>query len=256
MILLPLLLAACQTPSDPASRRPADVVEVFHSEQAILARPGEPVDMGYLLWTPDGYDPAQTYPLLIYLHGSGANGDDLPAFADAARRPAPLEDRPGDFPFLVLMPRSPTGVEWSDELAVLDDLLDHIVDSYPVDTRRIYLSGYGMGGAGVWGWGSYRPDRFAALVPVAGYWPIDSATRLGLKICNLADTPVYAFHSKEDMNVGYALTSGLVSTLERCGGSGEITLRTFRGISHYTTRTRALDSVKLYRWLDEQRRGE
>jgi len=247
-----LLLAGCQRASDPASRRPADVVEVFHSEQSNLIRPDEPVDMGYLLWYPDGYGPAQTYPLLIFLHGSGGNGEDIQAYADVTRRPAPLEDRGGEFPYLVLMPQSPTGIDWTDELAVLDDLLDHIVETYPVDENRIYLTGYSMGGAGVWGWGSYRPDRFAALVPVAGYWNIDSATALGLKICNMADIPVYAFHSKDDMNVGYTLTSGLISTLERCGGSGEITLKTFRGISHYTTLSRAMGDVKLYRWLNEQ----
>jgi predicted peptidase len=250
-----LLLAGCQQTSDPASRRRADVVEVFHSEQSNLIRPGEPVDMGYLLWVPDGYDPARTYPLLIFLHGSGGNGEDIQAYADVTRRPAPLEDQADAFPYLVLMPQSPTGIDWTDELAVLDDLLDHVVNTYPVDTSRIYLTGYSMGGAGVWGWGAYAPDRFAALVPVAGYWNINSATALDLKICSLADTPVYTFHSKDDMNVGYTLTSGLVSTLERCGGSGDITFKTFRGISHYTTLSRAMGDVKLYRWLDEQTLG-
>lgn len=250
-----LLVVGCQQASDPASRRTADVVDVFHSEHANLIRPNEPVDMGYLLWYPDGYDPAQEFPLLIFLHGSGGNGDDIEAFASSMRRPAPLEDRGDEFPYLVLMPQSPTGIDWTDELAALDDLLDYVVDSYPVDERRIYLTGYSMGGAGVWGWGSFAPERFAALVPVAGYWNIVAATQEDLKICDLADTPIYAFHSKDDMNVGYALTNGMIGTLERCGGSGEIEFRTFRGISHYTTLSRAMGDVKLYRWLDGQALG-
>ena len=243
LMLSLLLLAGCQQASDPASRRRADVVDVFHSDQSNMIRRDEPADMGYLLWYPDGYDPTRTYPLLIYLHGAGGNGEDIQVYANVMRRPAPLEDRGDEFPYLVLMPQSRTGIDWTDELAVLDDLLDYVVDTYPVDTNRIYLTGYSMGGSGVWGWGAYAPDRFAALVPVAGYWNINAATDLGLKVCSMANTPVYAFHSKDDMNIGYSLTSA--GALRRIGAGHAQVLPGDQPLHHPLSRDGRCEAVPL-----------
>jgi pimeloyl-ACP methyl ester carboxylesterase len=41
---------------------------------------------------------------------------------------------------------------------------------YAIDPQRIYLTGFSLGGFGTWALGLSSPDRFAALVPVAGGW--------------------------------------------------------------------------------------
>ena len=39
---------------------------------------------------------------------------------------------------------------------------------FPVDDKRIYLTGSSMGGCGSWLWGGHYPEHFAAIAPVLG----------------------------------------------------------------------------------------
>lgn len=45
-------------------------------------------------------------------------------------------------------------------------LIDEIISLYPVDEKRIYLTGLSMGGYGAWDLAMKYPDRFAALATV------------------------------------------------------------------------------------------
>jgi predicted peptidase len=251
-----LLLAAC-SPRE-VERRPADVADSFHSTRP-TAVSDEPVDMGYLLFLPQGYadDPDTTYPLMIYLHGAMGSDYvvDVEALREQIRRPLPLDQRPDDFPFIVLMPQSLPGVDFTDELDVLNELLDMVLATYRVDESRIYLTGFSDGGAAVWGWGAYSPDRFAALVPIAGYWNLSAGTNHGLRICSVKDLSVWVAHSRQDATIPITAAEEMISGLEVCRGSGEVVFERYGEVSHVDTLFRALEDVKLYRWLSRQSRG-
>ncbi|MFA4985726.1 MAG: prolyl oligopeptidase family serine peptidase [Candidatus Brocadiia bacterium] len=53
--------------------------------------------------------------------------------------------------------------------------VDLVLAEYGCDPRKVYLEGVSMGGMGVWTIGAHYPDKFAAIVPMAGrtdyyYW--------------------------------------------------------------------------------------
>ena len=105
------------------------------------------------------------WPLMIFLHGSGEQGSDLAAVK--VNDPPKLVATNPDYSFVVVSPYLPAGlVAWDN--ARLDSLLDWALKSLPVDPDRVVLTELSLGGYGTWGWATARPDRFAAIAPIAG----------------------------------------------------------------------------------------
>ena len=50
------------------------------------------------------------------------------------------------------------------------EVISLVQKAYPVDKKRLYLTGHSMGGGGTIHLGFNHPDRFAALAPVAGFF--------------------------------------------------------------------------------------
>jgi predicted peptidase len=96
-----------------------------------------------------------------------------------------------------------------------------------------------------------HPDRFAALVPIAGGWRFGTP-RSPAALCNLRDTPLWAFHGAVDEIVPAERTTVFVEQLRACGGTPRFTL--YPGVGHESW-TRAYASPALWRWLFAQRRG-
>ena len=122
--------------------------------------------LNYLLWLPADYkkDKSKTFPVMIFLHGSGERGENL----DLVKKNGPpsfVENRP-DFPFILVSPQCPEGTWW--EIEDLQAMLEKILDKYRIDRSRIYLTGLSMGGFGTWSWACKYPDQFAAIAPVCG----------------------------------------------------------------------------------------
>ena len=69
----------------------------------------------------------------------------------------------------------------------MNALLDGVMSSYNIDKKRIAITGFSMGGAGAWYFADKYPDRFTAVIPVAGRpTPYAAGWRL----------PVFAVHSR------------------------------------------------------------
>jgi len=70
----------------------------------------------------------------------------------------------------VLVAPESLGGQWSENAneAWVMGLLDALVDVYEVDRARIALGGYSMGALGTWHLAAHYPERFAALIPIAG----------------------------------------------------------------------------------------
>lgn len=98
--------------------------------------------------------------LVLSLHGAGV---------DAGGQAACYSQR--DWCHVVAATnRRPFGFDWEDwgrldALEVMGDFTTH----YPIDPRRVYLTGHSMGGHGTWQLGVHFPDRFAAIGPSAGW---------------------------------------------------------------------------------------
>ena len=186
----------------------------------------EKAGLDFLLYLPGDYgkDPQQEWPLLVYLHDVRLCGTTLELLKEQEPLPKKL-DKENDFPFIVVSPLGDGEYEfWAKDEMInpLFKLLEEIQTAYSVDTRRIYLTGSGMGGNGVWAIGLRYPEYFAALAPISGYF--DYPFTVPENICNLKDVPVWAFHGGRDDIIPVEAEQGLVDALNACGGNAKITV--------------------------------
>ncbi len=144
---------------------------------------------------PESYDPAKRYPLIFALHGQGQSalgclqylehvlGDDVENFIIAAP-----QDYQGVW-FLVTQAQS------AEPVAILDGLRRR----YHLDTDRVYVTGYSLGGHGSFMTAVLYTDWFASAVPLAGTYttPNTPETKPTL-LPNLADFPMLLVWGEHD----------------------------------------------------------
>ena len=120
------------------------------------------------------YEKTSKWPLVVYLHGAGSQGQDL----NLVRRESlpGLVEQGTQFRFILLSPQYPKGSWWIPEHVI--GLIEHISSSLSVDRDRVYLTGYSMGGNGTWAAAGYDPGRFAAIAPLCGSGNVEQAERL------------------------------------------------------------------------------
>src|ERR671933_75680 len=207
------------------------------------------VRMNYLLYMPEntGNDTARTWPLLIFLHGRGARGDDPDVIKSFG--PPSLIEAGRELPFVVLAPQCPLDTTWPLQTDALNALWDEALAYYPVDPERVYLTGVSMGGYGTWNWAASDPKRFAAIAPICGggSWLFEFPE----KVCALKEVPVWAFHGAKDEVVPIRESEVLVNTLRACGGNVRFTV--YPDAAHDSW-TETYNNAELYEWFLRHRR--
>jgi predicted esterase/sugar lactone lactonase YvrE len=198
--------------------------------------------LNYLLFMPRDTSArvAGKFPLLISLHGIGESGTTLSRLKNDGL--PKILDGYDTFPFIVVSPQCPSTTEWyydRTDLKVIR-LLDSVVARYAVDTNRIYVTGYSMGGIGTLDLAIRHPSRFAALLPCA--FRIEP----GWDLCTIKDIPMWAFHGQLDDVIPLASAQSVIAALLGCGGSPTFTV--YPGVYHDSwSQTYANPAV--YQWL-------
>jgi len=200
------------------------------------------VTMKYLVYLPKDYDQKDSWPVLLFLHGSGERGDNL----DLVKKHGPpkLIDGGKQFPCIVVSPQCPKEQSW--EPFKLTALLDEIGEKYKVDQDRIYVTGISMGGFGTWALASHSPNRFAAIVPICGGGDPARAKRI-------AHIPAWVFHGGKDPAVPVENSKKMVEALKKNGGDPKLTIYPEAGHDSWTE---AYNTPALYEWLLQQKRTE
>ncbi len=196
----------------------------------------------YLIYRPEGYCQAgPSFPLIVFLHGAGETGSDL----DKLKGPCLTDyiDGVEPFPFVVVSPQTPEH-GWKPEL--LDRFLETVLKQWNVDTNRVYLSGFSMGGRGAWSWAAHSPQRFAAVVPLAGVGCPEEAEQL-------KNLPIRVFHGEEDDIIDKKYSEEMYEALKPLGTDIQLTI--FRGVKH-GCRLHTYSNPKLFEWLLKQRRTQ
>ena len=191
--------------------------------------------LGYLLYQPKTVA-KEKLPLLIFLHGSGERGADL-KLLHKNNLPKRL-DAMADLPYIAVAPQCPAGKRW-DDVALLDQFLDHLLATLPVDRDRVVLTGLSLGGFGTWKWGAARPERFAGLAPVCG---AGDANTVG----SLKGMPVWAFHGDKDPAVPYERGKAMATAAEKAGALVKFT--TYPGVGHNSW-VQAYEEPEFDRWV-------
>ncbi len=237
---------AAETPQLPSAQQPfSTTLQIPQSNGDTLA-----IEANGLLYLPADYgrDAQRRWPLIVFLHGSDERGDDDPQRLTRSGLPQILQSR-SDLPVVVVSPQLPPGEGWNEAGAALDALIDWIETQYAIDPQRIYLTGFSLGGFGTWALGLNSPERFAALVPVAGGWEFGSEA-VPPNICDLASKPIWVFHGAEDETVKPAQSEVLVTALRACGSDVRFTL--LPGAAHAASGVLPYRDSELYDWLLQQ----
>jgi predicted peptidase len=172
--------------------------------------------MPYLLYLPEEYaQSTQPFPLILYLHGGSARGNDLNKVKKTGLPALLAEDR--HFPFVVLAPQCPSGEIWTDAESLVS-LLDQIATTYRIDTTRMYLTGHSMGGRGTWYLAYRYPAKFAAIAPMSALSTIESWADA------LVHTPVWAIHGAKDEAAPISNSEVLVNRVKALGGNVRFTV--------------------------------
>lgn len=125
---------------------------------------------------------AKRYPLILVLHGSGAIGTDNEKQLGVLAKLWLQEDIKTKYPAYILSPQFPnrsSNYEKDNARAVLASkpkaclqtvlqLLDSIEQTHFIDTNRIYVIGFSMGGSTVINAMIARPQLFAAGINISG----------------------------------------------------------------------------------------
>ena len=143
----------------------------------------------YILVTPEGFAAEAGYPLVVLLHGFGANMQDLASLA-------PYIDETGyayafpNAPFEVQLGPGYTGYSWATgrpgmsqppvDTADVDAMLDSFVQEALVATGaaagKAVLGGFSQGGGLTLRFGLPRPETFAGLAVLSGFFRDQEST--------------------------------------------------------------------------------
>ncbi|HYJ06525.1 MAG TPA: alpha/beta fold hydrolase [Chthoniobacterales bacterium] len=200
------------------------------------------IDIQYLLFLPEEYDKSSNHwPLILYLHGGSARGNDIGQMKKLGLTAKVEAD--SKFPFIVVSPQCHQGEIWTD-VAALGAVLDEVASTHRVDPDRVYISGHSMGGRGALYTAYKMPERFVAIVSLGPSSPITAWAG------KLARVPLRLFHGSNDQFTPLKEVEELVRAIEAAGGRPQFT--TLPGRDHYILDV--YDKPELYEWLAGQRR--
>ncbi len=223
LAVLSLCLVACShnqpstVPADTSSVKNFPMAtEGFAFKEIAVHDAGPGGKRGYAVYVPPNYDPAKPTPTILFLHGSGESGTDGRK-QTAVGLGSAIELNRAAWPFIVIFPQKPdTKSQWIDHKQMVLDIVAKTEDEYNIDPNRFYLTGLSQGGAGTWAFGSLYPDKWAALVPICGYYRNMGDQFLPQSIAiRVKDLPIWAFHGLKDNVVPPEQTTAIVDAVQQ-----------------------------------------
>jgi predicted esterase len=212
--------------------------------------------LGYYEHLPVNYsdDPDQRFPLIIYQHG-WFNA----RFLNSSTVQAPLsilengnlvkiikDGRWDDsLPFIVLSPqRCVDPTEYLLTAAQTKRFIDYAINTYKVDTARIYMGGHSQGSGNTWDYVANYPRQLAAVFPISGGYPASAG-------CSLKETPSWAFIGRNDATVPYLDQVNTVNSINACNPLERSRITVLDGIGHNDVELPALGLTGLGQGLPQ-----
>lgn len=221
------------------------VGETAISRRAFLSRIDSSLQP-YTIKLPDNYNRTKKYPLLVFLHGSGSTDEGM------------LNGRLTNGKFIEIAPFGRgTSNCFTTSGAEIDikEAIDDAIKNFSVDTTRIVISGFSMGG-----YGAYRiyyeyPSLFKGVAVFAGHpnlaneWEGEGYPDFMRPeyLQSLIKKPLFVYHSKSDLNCPFDLTRKTVEVVKKLGGNVEFiqTEETGHGVPEGNS------LVLFHKWLEK-----
>ncbi|MES1186553.1 MAG: PHB depolymerase family esterase [Myxococcales bacterium] len=208
---------------------------------------------GYWEYLPPHYGNGARYPLLVFRHGIGENGNGTSELTKVVVNGPPKLIEADQWPesrnWIVLsVQHTGDGCATSQETV---DFFKFALTNYDVDPTRVYLTGLSCGAIGSWNYlGDHTDETVAAAVLICG----DGRSAFTKAGCNLGKVPIWAFHGEADTTVDPKGSTETVASLQACTNppAVDVKLTTYPGVGHDSwTMTYALSNPQndIYTWL-------
>ena len=225
----------------------------------------------YRVYVPQKRSPKTKLPVMLFLHGNGVNGTDNERHVRGIN--AMIYQHPEFFNFVIVFPQARPNTVWiGDMMTQAVKALDQTVEEFSGDSKRLYLGGFSMGGYGTWATAALNPNKFAALVPIAGgivppyelpkfikmslpapiLMILDSPDSYDALARRIGNTPVWMFHGNADESVPVSESRKINEALKK-NGNKNVNYTEFEQTNHSEALIKAFSELKLYTWLAEQK---
>ncbi len=222
----------------------------------------------YRILYPLNFKAGKKYPVLVFLHGSGERGRDNikqlvwggALFADSMNRKK--------YPAIVIFPQCPLNDFWAllgnnavkdslggmkfyttgpppRSLGLVMKMLDSLVSTGIIDTKRIYVGGLSMGGMGTFEILWRKPGFFAAALPVCGAGAPDMVPTYAKNF------PIWIFHGDKDPAVPVGNSRLIVNAHRKAGA--KVRYSEYPGVGHDSWNN-ALAEPDFLKWLFKQKK--
>ncbi len=250
-------LAACRSP---ARTRPP-MTRGFISRTVVV----DGVTRRFQVFVPQRWEPGGRWPVILFLHGSGEQGDDGVLQTQVGLGPA-IRRQMDRFPAIVVFPQAPKDSTWKGHAGrVALRALEQTIQELDGDPTRVYLTGVSMGGYGTWQFALEQPTDFAALVPICGgirappTHPHLQVTAVDVKdpdpyasaAKRLRAVPTWIFHGSDDAVIPVTESRQMAEALKRLGAPVRYT--EYPGVNHNSWDA-AYAERDLWQWLWAQRK--
>ena len=226
-----------QTGIDPFSKKTGTYRRAYISKNDSTLMP-------YYIYVPQDYDKNHSYPLLVYLHGSGQDDRVL-------ERAEFIKEG-----YIVVAPngRGVSNCFYTKESQEdISEAIDDVEREFNIDRNRVVLSGFSMGGYGVFRTFFENPGRYSAIAIISGH-PDLARKMVDKKGINFLDekykqlfnnVSVFIYHSKDDLNCPYILMRQFAENIRKSNSNVRFVEDENRGHGNMSTEAKK----EYYKWL-------
>ena len=161
-------------------------------------------------------------PVIIFLHGASLCGNSL----ERVRRYGTIDaiDKGREIDAYVIAPQNPGGA-WQPQRIM--NILQHVENTQPIDTARVYVVGMSLGGYGTIDFVAKYPDKVAAAMAFCG-----GGTSPDYEALN--QVPLWVVHGTADRAVSVSQSDKIVSQMKAKGGASRLIYNRVPGWTHGT----------------------
>lgn len=202
----------------------------FAQPQSILDK------TAYRFWLNEPKESTEKMPLIVFLHGRSLSGNDI----NKVKRYGVLKgiEKGLDIPAYIVAPQLPSGPWNADKI---DEIVSYMINNYPIDETRIYVTGMSLGSYGTMKYVGQYPDRVAAAVSICGGGDVNDA-------CNLTLVPIKVIHGDKDFIVPLSESRKIVNAVKKCNNNAPIEFEIVKGGNHGSVED-FYRHKELYDWL-------
>ncbi|WP_339074544.1 dienelactone hydrolase family protein [Teredinibacter turnerae] len=261
-LVLGLMLAVYRwyRPAPVPNERQLALMDLMQAEAFIYRGDRGKLTLPYRLFMPERADADRKLPLILVLHASTGRGSNNFSQLSPAVEQLTSAKLQSLSAAAVIVPQCPKGVEWTDvkssgapygnytmagtsvseRFKAVLALIDDIIANYPIDPRRIYITGSSMGASATWQFLYHFPHVFAAAIPMNGRTDPSQAEIIG-------QTPLWMFHGIRDKVAPIENSRAMQAALKARGIAARLTeLDAGHGIEYESF------TPETYLWLLQQ----